>query len=201
MSKWDLYENIYDRLWVQRVSLQPTRERIIETMRGLRLPVDHVLDMSCGTGQLLDDMKTHLPHLRTLGVEPSRMGRAARRKGHAVMENAISELSLDDRFGCICCTHAFPYYDAPKQAIKTFHSHLEKGGYLLIAHAETRTLYDLMLLPIVKLTTSRAAYPTPKQMRNYLEPEFQVCDIIQVNAWYVPSITLYVARKSGDTSL
>ena len=196
MSKWDLYENIYDRLWVQRVSLRPTRECIVDILKDLQLPTGKLMDMSCGTGQLLDDIKTNLPHLDIKGVEPSRLGAVARQKGHVVDAKAITEYAEEEKFGCICCTHAFPYYESPKMAIRKFSEHLLSGGYLLIAHAETKTLYDRLMLPIVKLTTSRAVYPTPKQMRHYLEPEFQVRDIIRVNAWYVPSITLYVAQKS-----
>lgn len=195
MSKWDLYENIYDKLWVQRVSLRPTRERIVEILKDLQLPVGKLMDMSCGTGQLLDDIKAHLPHLDIKGVEPSRLGVVARQKGHVVDVKSISEYSDEEKVGCICCTHAFPYYEAPKVAIKKFSEHLLGGGYLLIAHAETKTLYDRLMLPIVKLTTTKAVYPTPRMMLGHLEPEFEICETVQINKWYIPSITLYVARK------
>lgn len=199
MSKWDLYEHIYDRLWVQKFSLKPTRDRIIEKLKRLTLPQETLMDMSCGTGQLLDDIKIHLPHLATKGVEPSRLGRVAREKGHEIIETTISELKMKSTFGCICCTHAFPYYESPEQAIQTFSDHLDDNGYLMIAHAETKTFYDRLVLPIVKLTTSSATYPTPRQMRSHLERHFDICDIVQINAWYVPSITLYIARKSRSS--
>lgn len=201
MSKWDLYEISYDRLWVQKVSLKPTRENIINKLKSLQLPSLHLLDMSCGTGQLLDDIRSECPELTSIGVEPSRLGQTAQKKGHDVIEASMASLKLDQKFGCICCTHAFPYYDKPEQAIAAFAEHLLTDGYLLIAHAETKSLYDRLMLAIVKLTTSVANYPKPEQMRAYLSTHFEVCETVKINAWYIPSITLYIAKKKEPNTL
>ena len=113
----------------------------------------------------------------------------------------MEALALDQKFGCICCTHAFPYYNAPEQALATFSEHLLDDGYLLIAHAETKSFYDRLMLCIVKLTTSKANYPKPDHMRRYLSTHFNICETVQINAWYIPSITLYVARKKESPTL
>lgn len=195
MSKWDLYETVYNRLWVQKVSLKPTRERIVERLKQLQLPEPTLMDMSCGTGQLLDTIQEQLPQIKTIGIEPSRLGNVAQKNGHEIMVNTMETLTLNRQFGCICCTHAFPYYADPVQAMQTFSEHLIEGGYLLIAHAETKTLYDRLALSFVKLTTSKAVYPTPHKMIGYLNPYFEIVETIKINAWYIPSITLYVAQK------
>ena len=201
MSKWDLYEKIYDRLWVQKFSLKPTRDHIIRHLRNLQLPNSHLLDMSCGTGQLLDDIRLSFPKLSSLGVEPSRLGQVAKEKGHAIVEASMSTLKLDRKFGCICCTHAFPYYEKPEQAISTFAEHLDENGYLLIAHAETQSIYDRLALTLIKLTTTKANYPKPEHMKRYLTPYFEICKTVKINAWYVPSITLYIAKKKEPSVL
>lgn len=196
MSKWDLYETVYNKLWVQKVSLKPTRERIVERLKQLQLPALTLMDMSCGTGQLLDTLQAQLPHIKTVGIEPSRLGNVAHKNGHTVIVSTIEALNLNSQFGCICCTHAFPYYSDPVQAMRTFSEHLAEGGYLLIAHAETKNFYDRLALAFVKLTTSKAVYPTPQKMVGYLDPYFDVVETLKINAWYIPSITLYVAKKS-----
>jgi SAM-dependent methyltransferase len=192
---WNRYENIYERLWVQKVSLKPTRDCVIEVLKTLNIPCPSFLDMSCGTGQLLDDLNLHLPNLDGIGVEPSRLGKLARKKGHKVIESMVEDFSLDTQFGCVLCTHAFPYYTSPKEAIASFSRHTLANGYLILAHAETKRLYDRIALALVKCTTSKANYPTPTAMLNYLQPYYEICNTISINAWYIPSITLYVARK------
>lgn len=195
MSKWDSYAENYERLWVQKFSLKPTRTKLLKHLSKLQLPSLDLMDMSCGTGQLLDDIQVSLPQIKALGVEPSMLGDVARKKGHSVINATIGTLDLDQKFGCICCTHAFPYYEAPEQALANFSELLLEDGYLLIAHAETKSLYDRLMLCVVKLTTSKANYPKPDRMKLYLSEHFNICETVQINAWYIPSITLYVARK------
>ncbi len=195
MSIWNLYEKTYEKLWVQHISLRPTRKAVIRALSSLHLPENTLLDMSCGTGQLLDDLKRDLPEIKCMGVEPSLMRRAAASKGHKILESNVEHFESTEKFGCIVCTHAFPYFSDQQDAISRFSEHTLPGGYLIIAHAETKTIYDLLMLKIVKLTTSKANYPAPSKMKELLEPYYKICDVVEINAWYVPSITMYVARK------
>lgn len=195
MSIWNLYEKTYEKLWVQHISLRPTRKAVIRVLSRLNLPENTLLDMSCGTGQLLDDLKNELPELKCMGVEPSLMRRTAVSKGHMVIESDVESFKTSEKFGCIVCTHAFPYFSDQNDAVSIFSEHTLPGGYLIIAHAETKTIYDGLMLMFVKLTTSKAKYPAPSKMIELLEPYYKICDVVKINAWYVPSITMYVARK------
>lgn len=195
MSIWNLYEKTYEKLWVQHVSLRPTRKAVIDVLYHLHLPESTLLDMSCGTGQLLDDIKRELPEMECMGVEPSLMRRTAVSKGHKIIDCDVENFKSSEKYGCIVCTHAFPYFSDQFDAISRFSEHTLPGGYLIIAHAETKTIYDRLMLMIVKLTTSKAKYPTRIEMAKQLEAHYKICEVVKINAWYIPSITMYVARK------
>jgi ubiquinone/menaquinone biosynthesis C-methylase UbiE len=195
MSVWNLYERTYEKLWVQHISLRPTRKAVIGALKKLKLPGNSLLDMSCGTGQLLDDLKRELPEIECVGVEPSLMRRTAISKGHKILDSDVENFNSSDDFGCIVCTHAFPYYSDQREAIFRFSEHTLQGGYLIIAHAQTKSIYDKLMLMIVKLTTSKAHYPTHSDMVDHLEPYYKICEVVKINAWYVPSITMYIAQK------
>lgn len=198
MSIWDGYKQIYDRLWVQNVSLMPTRIKVIEVLRQYGTLKGELLDMSCGTGQLMSDIEAAFPNLSLEGVEPSALGQVAREKGHKVTVGTIEDIRLTKIYDVVVCTHAFPYYDDPSHAMKQFSAFLKPGGLLIIAHAHTETLYDRMVLALVKLTTSRAAYPSADRMHGLLQQDFDYSEQIQINRWYIPSIILHVAYKKGD---
>lgn len=210
MSVWNRYATTYDRLWVQRVSLGPTRKLVIQKLSQIFKQGEpfSLLDMSCGTGQLLTDIATHFPSSQRLGIEPSALGTTAMQKGHQVMTLTIDALikpnftpGFDSQapFDAITCTHAFPYYPNQPGAILALSRHLKPGGHLLIAHAEAATLYDSLALSLVKLTTSKAHYPTPKSLKHMLaQPlaNLTLLERIRINGPGVPSITLYLARKN-----
>ena len=57
MSKvWDFWSRFYDRLWVQRVSLGPTRRAVAAKLAGRLSPATRVLDVGCGIGELLGEL-------------------------------------------------------------------------------------------------------------------------------------------------
>ncbi len=201
MSIWNRYVGIYDRLWVQKVSLAPTRRKVIHTLLGLFDGKEDfsLLDISCGTGQLLSEVAEAMPNSKRLGVEPSDLGTLAARKGHSVLPYTIDALhKVPEQFDVITCTHAFPYYPDQVKALRLMSDRLRPGGILLLAHAETATLYDKLCLSLVKLTTSKAHYPTPATLKGWLaqtDVALTLLDRQRINGKGVPSITLYTARK------
>jgi ubiquinone/menaquinone biosynthesis C-methylase UbiE len=67
---WDYWAGRYDRLWVQKYSLKPTREYIIKALskykntEGLR-----VLDLGCGPGELIRDLTREFKNLDVTGLD------------------------------------------------------------------------------------------------------------------------------------
>lgn len=195
MSIWDAYSRVYDHLWVQKVSLGPTRRMVLKVLCVHNCFDGPLLDMSCGTGQLMSEVLAYYPRADITGVEPSALGQVAQRKGLTVIPQSIETLNLNRTYQTILCTHAFPYYKDPNLALDQLAYHLRPGGLLIIAHAHTNSIYDKCMLFLVKLTTTKAHYPKSEQMMQYLSSRFDVISEHKVNAKGIPSIVLYVAQK------
>jgi ubiquinone/menaquinone biosynthesis C-methylase UbiE len=194
---WDFWAGHYDRLWVQRVSLGPTRRAIIKNLplrSGLR-----ILDVGCGTGQLLGDLKTHFGRtaFSYRGIDKSGgMIEAARLKfpdGDFLVGSSDIQNSEGAVYDVIICAHSFPYFTDKARVLGRLQRLLSSGGVLMIAQASMNNLYDVLALSIVKLTTSEAEYPGRRRMRAMAEPIFHLMPEetrISPNI-FIPSIYLF----------
>ena len=201
---WDFWSSRYERLWVQRFSLAPTRRAIIERLDHLlerEKPV-RILDMGCGTGQLVRDIKAAFPDypITIKGVDISQgMIREARLADpESTYEVYSMEGYHDDRelYDIITCTHSLPYYRDQSRAIEKFHGWLKPGGYLFVANASTNNLFDLFSFGIIKLTTSKARYPSVKEMEALINPFFFIKERQRIREnIFIASIYLFVCQK------
>ena len=55
-SIWDFWANYYNKLWVQKYSLKPSRDKVISIIKKTGIDRGSLLDMGCGTGQLLEQI-------------------------------------------------------------------------------------------------------------------------------------------------
>lgn len=195
MGVWDFYEKIYDKLWIQKVSLEPTRKCIIKELEKIDMNEKTILDVGCGTGQLLDDIHVKFPSAVLSGVEPSKMGNAAEKKGFTIVKATIEEFQSEAKYDVVICTHSFPYYSKQEKAFFDLLSFVKPGGLLLIANACNNTFYDKLALMLVELTTSKAHYPSQTEMLELIEHNNKKSTVIQINAWYVPSIQLFIVNN------
>src|SRR5450830_1589690 len=67
---WDFYADRYDRLWVQRFVLAPSRRLILKTAGELSTP-KQILDVGCGIGELCRSMSRQYPSAEIIGIDPS----------------------------------------------------------------------------------------------------------------------------------
>jgi 2-polyprenyl-3-methyl-5-hydroxy-6-metoxy-1,4-benzoquinol methylase len=204
---WDFWSKHYERLWVQRISLGPTRRAVVERIRphvkeGLRL-----LDVGCGTGQLLEDLQGMGRELgvglELAGVDASR-GMVARTRRRlpdlSVRQASLADLAVDTPFDLVTCTHALPYMGDLKSALADFAGLLQPGGLLLLSQAAKETPYDRLALSFVKLTTGPARYHPLERIRRCAEPHFEVVVSGTLDlAFPMPSVAQVLLRKkSGE---
>lgn len=200
---WDFWAPRYDRLWAQRLSLAPTRAAIRAQLRGR--PPGHLLDMGCGTAQLLDLLAEDAAGagLDYTGVDASpAMIAAARRKHPAARLYGADLMAFEAAPGAydtIVCAHAFPYMPDKSAALARLAGWLRAGGRLLLAQACAENGYDRIALAVVKRTTSPAQYLSVAALRALArdilgEPRA----IIRLNVRCgVPSLRLLVWEKAG----
>jgi trans-aconitate methyltransferase len=165
MKLWDYWSGRYERLWVQRVSLEPSRRLVLEHVGGLAPTPERVLDVGCGVGQLCRELAKRFPAARVLGIDPSpgMVARALAEPRPTGLEHrvaTIEEIDPEAGFDLIVSTHALPYMPRQPVAVAEMARRLRPGGRLLLLCANTENLYDRLCLAVVELTTTRARYPS-----------------------------------------
>lgn len=205
-SIWDFWADRYESLWVQKHSLRPTRVKIIAALSRLIQPgaTYRILDMGCGTGQLISDIQAAFPEVQIscVGVDISRgmIKIASSRNTQATfLVSSIESFAANSAgFDIVICTHSFPYYGDKVAALQKFSQLLTPSGCLLLAQASVNSAYDALAMSLVKLTTSKADYPSILAVQAMGAPYFaQITPEIIREKRYMPTIALFVCQKEA----
>lgn len=111
-------------------------QHIINTLSTLQFP--NVLDVGCGTGEILSAIRKLYPTISLQGIDISQeMLKQAENKKIDNVKLYLGDaehLSFEnDKFDVLICTDSFHHYPNPKKAIGEFYRVLKKNGYLLLA--------------------------------------------------------------------
>lgn len=123
----------YDRRW--SFYIQAT---LGETLRRFELrPGEHVLDVGCGTGVLLEALAASVPVAQLSGADPSpeMLEIAGKRLGGAVLLKQSHAESLpfpDQAFDLVVSTNAFHYFRKPLGALGEMARVLRPRGRIVI---------------------------------------------------------------------
>lgn len=201
---WDFWADKYEALWVQKHSLGPTRNAVEEVLAPLLMKNKkyRLLDMGCGTGQLIRRLQAafHGYEIEYTGVDISpKMIEQCKRKdnesGYHVSSIENFE-TLPGSYDFIICSHSFPYYEDQAMAVEKFSHLLNKDGYFILVQASVNSIYDQIAMFFVKLTTSKAHYPSVKRVLHLVSSKFEVMKIIKIKEqFYMPLICLFLLRK------
>ncbi len=201
---WDFWAKGYERLWVQKYSLRPTRSKILQYLRAHLDPHKsyRILDIGCGIGQLLREIRAELPgyKLELLGIDYSKeMVNIAREHGGGInyKQMDVAQIAnVSGKFDIIICTHSFPYYENQAEAIAQIRDLMDVGGYLFLAQASQNNLYDSIAMFFVKFTTGKAKYLSVKEFLHITKEFFKCEDFIMIKEkLYMPSIYLFILAK------
>lgn len=111
-------------------------QHIINTLSTLQF--SNVLDVGCGTGEILSAIRKLYPTISLQGIDISQeMLKQAENKKIDNVKLYLGDaehLSFEnDKFDVLICTDSFHHYPNPKKAIEEFYRVLKKNGYLLLA--------------------------------------------------------------------
>lgn len=200
---WDFWADRYDRLWVQKHSLGPTREYILEELAEIQKGRTNLLDLGCGPGELLHEIGKRYPRLKLTGVDYSeRMLEVSKNRNKGACHEHMDAMDIDKlegKFGIITCTHSLPYYRDPKAVLHKLSGLMTMNGRLLVGFASGDSIFDKVMLAGVKLTTGKANYPSDSEFRNMVRDDFNVLRMKVIKrAFYMPRIAVYTLSIKTD---
>lgn len=111
-------------------------QHIIDTLSTLQF--SNVLDVGCGTGEILSAIRKLYPTVSLQGIDISQeMLKQAENKKIDNVKLYLCDaehLSFEnDKFDILICTDSFHHYPKPQRAIDEFYRVLQNNGYLLLA--------------------------------------------------------------------
>ena len=204
---WEKLASKYNTQWVQKYSLTPTRREV----KKLVLPLLEenaelkILDVGCGTGQLIGEIREHYSEVNYLGIDVTKnMIEVATQNNSGsrirFLNVSVDDFVSDEKFDVIICTHAFPYFPNKSEAMQKMASLCSKGGKVIIVSSSTNNVKDWFINLLVKTRTSRARYLSIKQMKKLFSSaglEVKKVQVIRERA-YMPTIALMCAEKTND---
>lgn len=199
-QKWENLARKYNRLWVQKYSLGPTRREVLKIVLP-RLQSDaslKVFEAGCGTGQLIHEIAGQYPQIDYLGIDAARnMIDIAKEsvKGQKIQFQAcpMENFTGTEKYDIIICTHAFPYFPDKEDVLCKFANLCNPGATVIIANSSTNSLKDLMINFFLKATTSKARYLSIKEMKVLFKSAGLCLKEVKIirEKFYMPTIALF----------
>lgn len=198
--KWDKLAEKYDELWVQKYSLLPTRREILKRIYKIR--PKSILDVGCGTGQLLEEICKGDSNIALYGIDysPEMIEKAESKGINAIFscENIsfVDEKDSREKVEMICCSHSFPYYHNKEHVVSVFESLLTKGGVVICVQSCDNNLFDKIVLRFVEKTATKAEYLSSEKFKKLFFEKFAIVEEFKIKEkWYMPSICGFVMTK------
>lgn len=195
---WEKLAAKYDRLWVQKYSLEPTRQQVLKRIPSMG--AGSLIDVGCGTGQLLMELSVRHPEVRLAGIDKAKgmIGRCRDKRIDAELfccEMPARELTLSGYDAAVCC-HSFPYYKDKPGALSQIHSLLREDGSAIFVQASSNSLYDRIALWLIEKTAEKAEYLSRREFAALVEDYFTITETFTIRErWFMPSICGFVMKK------
>lgn len=195
---WNRLAKKYDSLWVQKYSLKPTRDHVMGRLASM-MP-GRLVDIGCGTGQLLNQISKTYPQIELTGIDKAEeMIRQCRKKnvpGRLICADIGEMEPLAGKFDTAVCCHSFPYYKNKSKIIETVHGMLNETGRAIFVQASENTWYDKLALWVVERTAEEAEYLSVEDFCRLSANHFEIEERFTIRErWFMPSICGFVLKK------
>ena len=197
---WNFWANKYDKLWVQKLSLKPTRDKITELIEShFNTEQLKIIDIGCGPGELISQIHAKSASIAITGLDFSEEMIKVSQLRNSDSEHFILDVNdldtINKRYDILICTHSLPYYKDIQETLNKFYNKLNQDGTIYLAFASGENFYDKFLLFFVKLTTGPAYYPSDRMFREQLPAclEIQAREVIK-KRWFMPTIAVYTLK-------
>lgn len=195
---WNKLADKYDHLWVQKYSLTPTREEVMKRLDGIK--PGSLIDIGCGTGQLLRQISMAHPKIELTGIDKAQemIGKCREKKipGQFICGDIGEMEELTEKFDTAICCHSFPYYENKTVIVDKLHELLNENGRAIFVQASQNSLYDRIALWMVERTAEKAEYLSRDEFCRLFESRFVIEERFTIRErWFMPSICGFVMRK------
>lgn len=201
---WEKLAHKYNNLWVQKYSLGPTRREVkkivlplLEKNKELK-----ILDIGCGTGQLINEIRHQFQSVNYLGIDVAENMIDIAKKNNEGENIKFKTCSIEtydsqDKYDIIICTHAFPYFPNKEDMMKKIASLCNEEGQVIIVNSSTNSLKDLIINFFLKATTSKAKYLSINEMKKLFEVSKLKIKNIEIirERFYMPTIALFHTER------
>lgn len=203
---WNFWAKRYDRLWVQKYSLTPTRNIILRMIKEEINKESNqdknfkIIDIGCGPGELINVLENTYENFHISGIDFSdemlKISSARNPRTHHINLDVKDLDRIEGKYNIAISTHSIPYYKDLPKFIGDLANLLEDGGRVYMAFASGESLYDKLALSFVKFTTGPANYPSDEKVRSLVSESFKVesLDIIR-EKFFMPRIAVYKLKK------
>lgn len=210
MMNYDVWERLaykYNNLWVQKYSLGPTRREVLKIVLPLLKENTElkILDIGCGTGQLLKEIRAQYQSVHYLGIDvAANMIRVAKKSNHGKNINfkvcPIEKFKTAEKYDIIICTHAFPYFPKKEVMMKKITGMCKEKGQVIIVNSSTNSVKDLIINFFLKATTSKARYLSIEEMKSLFRTAGLKVIAIRIirEKRYMPTIALFHLERHGN---
>lgn len=198
MNIWDFWAKKYNKLWVQKYSLRPTRQYLLKAL-DLK-SAERILDLGCGPGELIEELYIINSELDITGIDFSKgmLSESIKKnpKARHIQMDVKDLHTINEKYNIIISTHSLPYWKDPDKVMKDLWSIIAEDGKVYIGFASGNSLYDKIALFFVKFTTGPANYPSDNSFRRLVSTYFQVEDLkIIKEKSFMPRIAVYTLRR------
>jgi ubiquinone/menaquinone biosynthesis C-methylase UbiE len=139
VGHFDRWSSHYDRSVLQRFLFGPVQDATICQAVGDARSVEAVLDVGCGTGQLVRRMAQQFPDAELVGVDPApgmvRVAHAVRAEGRhiAFVNGSVEDLPLvDAHFDLVLTTLSFHHWTDQQRGLGEIRRVLRGGGLFVL---------------------------------------------------------------------
>lgn len=166
-----------------------------------------IIDIGCGTGQLLDNISNQNIYCELTGIDKSkemiRHAKAKNIKADLICMDILSDDYSDtvtkmtqNKYDIAICCHSFPYYPDKPFAMSKIYSIIKDGGYAIFVQASINNIYDKFVMSVIEKTAEKADYLSGEEFMKLLSGKFEVKSRFNIREKiFMPSICGFVLRK------
>jgi ubiquinone/menaquinone biosynthesis C-methylase UbiE len=163
VARFDAWSERYDRSWLQRAFFGPVHAHVVAVANQAVPQADTVLDVGCGTGQLMQRLAQAYPTARLAGIDaaPGMARLAARRHRVAAVVGVAEQLPF--RTGSVqllISTISFHHWGDQRRGLAEVRRVLAPGGHVLL----TDPTVTAWLRPLFTVARARDRFHTAAEL-------------------------------------